>query len=101
MHLPEQARVVTLWISSIGRKTEDNRNAIGIQYRIGSNRRTKDGQTAATFRRQALLSKEKLAKGDDIAGCCVGDDVGRKQAGAKCAAQCEADSLVDRAQFDG
>jgi hypothetical protein len=37
MHLPEQARVVTLWISSIGRKTEDNRNAIGIQCRISSN----------------------------------------------------------------
>jgi hypothetical protein len=37
MHLPEPARVVTLWISSIGRKTEDNRNAIGIQWRIISN----------------------------------------------------------------
>jgi hypothetical protein len=37
MHLPEQARVVPLWISSTGRKTEDNRNAIGIQCRISSN----------------------------------------------------------------
>jgi hypothetical protein len=37
MHLPEPARVVTLCISSIGRETEDNRNAIGIQCRISSN----------------------------------------------------------------
>jgi len=101
MHLPEPARVVTLWISSIGRKTEDNRNAIGIQCRISSNSRTKNGQTVATFRREALLSKEKLAESDDIVGRCVGEDVGRKQAGTKCPAQSEADSFVDRAQFDG
>jgi hypothetical protein len=49
MHLLEPARVVTLWISSIGRRTEDNRKAIGIQCRMNSNLRTKDGQPMATF----------------------------------------------------
>jgi hypothetical protein len=37
LHLSEPAQVAPLWISSIGRKTEDNRNAIGIQCRIISN----------------------------------------------------------------
>ena len=37
LHLSEPAQVEPLWISSIGRKTEDNRKAIGIQCRISSN----------------------------------------------------------------
>jgi len=42
MHLPEPAQLATLWISSIGRRTEDNRKAIGIQCLIGSNSCAKD-----------------------------------------------------------
>ena len=86
MHLSEPVQVVTLWISSIGRRTEDNRNAIGIQCRTGGNWRAKDGQQTAIWRKQAISSKEKLVERDDIVGCSVGDDVGRKQAGAKCSA---------------
>jgi hypothetical protein len=101
MHLSEPAQVATLWISSIGRKTEDNRKAIGIQCRIIAIDAPKTASRRLTFRRQALLSKEKLAEGDDIVGRCVGEDVGRKQAGTKCPAQSEADSFINRAQFDG
>jgi hypothetical protein len=99
MHLPDPAQDATLWICSIGRKTEDNRKAIGIQCRFNCNSLAKDAQSSALRTKQAISSKKKLAEGDNIIGRCVGEDVGRKQAGSKCPAQSKADSLINCAQL--